>query len=306
MVDLRQVGLDHDWYEVSHLASRTSQPHWPNDAALSLSTIVSLSYFEDDPPEGSVRPLDLAGGAGLASVRPQFAQLSSREYGLRVGFFRLTKALESVGITPAVAIDVMTAERYPFLVDYCLEHDYELIGHGISATQPITSHMDENAEALYLEDCIERFTAATGQMPAGWFSPSWSESTRTPGLLNRLGIRYLCDWPNDEQPYLMTGEASGMVGLPMMFEFDDNYALVVRNQMVGNYADGLRRAALRMVQEGQLAPRFFGLSLSAWISGQGWRVRAIARALEEIVATRGVVVARPSDIASWTISSANP
>jgi hypothetical protein len=284
---------------------RTTQPQWPDDASLALSTIVSLSYFEDIPPEGSVRPLDLAGGAGLPPVRPQYAQLSTREYGLRVGFFRLAKALESVGITPAVAIDVMTAEQYPFLVEFCLDRGYELIDHGMSATQPITSNMDDDAEALYLEGCIERFTAATGQMPAGWFSPSWSESTRTPALLRNLGLQYLCDWPNDEQPYLMTGEASGMVSLPMMFEFDDNYSFVVRNQMVANYADGLRRAASRMVQEGQLAQRFLGLSLSAWISGQGWRVGAIAQALGEIVATRGVVVAQPSDIASWTVTAAS-
>lgn len=305
MVALRRVGLDQGWYEVSHLPLRTVHPQWPDGAALALSVIVSLSYFEDVPPEGSVRPLDLSGGLSRMSVPPQYAQLSCREYGLRVGFFRLVRALESVGVTPAVAIDVMTAEEYPFLVEYCLEHGYELVAHGISATQPITAAMSLDTERLYLVDCLRRFQYATGQMPRGWFGPSWSESERTPALLRELGLRYLCDWPNDEQPYLMTGGAQGFVSLPMMFEFDDNYSFVIRDQTVTEYAIALARGAARLVKDGEDAPRFLGLSLSSWISGQGWRVGAITKALGTIVANPKVVVLSPSEVATWTISVSN-
>ena len=305
MVALRRVGLDQEWYDVSHLPSRAAHPQRGDGAALALSVIVSLSYFEDVPPEGSVRPLDLSGGLSRMSVPPQYAQLSCREYGLRVGFFRLVRALESVGITPAIAIDVMTAEEYPFLVEYCLEHKYELVAHGISATQPITSAMSLDTERHYLADCLRRFQYATGQIPSGWFGASWSESERTPALLRELGLRYLCDWPNDEQPYLMTGAAKGLVSLPMMFEFDDNYSFVIRDQSVTEYAIALARGAERLIKEGEAAPRFLGLSLSSWISGQGWRVGAIAKALGMIAANPKVVVSSPGEVATWTVSETN-
>ena len=49
--------------------------------------------------------------------------------------------------------------------------------------------------------------AAAGRRPAGWHGPEYGESARTPTLLAELGVRYVLDWPNDEQPYTMTTTA---------------------------------------------------------------------------------------------------
>ena len=296
----RTVGLDHEWYQASHMPQRPVGQMWPGDASLALSIIVSLSFFEDVPPEGAVRAMDLTGGAGLASVRPQYALLSAREYGLRVGFFRLVRELGAVGIKPAIAIDVMTAENYPFLVGFCRAQGFKLIAHGIAVTQPITAAMDEATERTYISETLRRFTAATGVTPRGWFGPAWSESERTPALLAERGIEYLCDWPNDEQPVAMSGRAAGMTSIPLMFEFDDNYAFALRNQSVDQYTDGLARAAARLRREGAEHPRLLAVSLSSWISGQGWRAPKIASALGAIAAGERTIVASPDEIATWS------
>jgi peptidoglycan/xylan/chitin deacetylase (PgdA/CDA1 family) len=295
----RTEGLDQEWYQVSHIPMRPTGPMWPESARLALSVIISLSFFEDVPPEGAVRAMDLTGGAGLAPVRPQYALLSVREYGLRVGFFRLVRELAAAGITPAVAIDVMTAENYPFLVGYCLAQGFELIAHGIAITQPITAAMNEETERGYIAETLERFAAATGVTPRGWFGPAWSESERTPGLLKEFGIEYLCDWPNDEQPVPMSGRAEGMTSIPLMFEFDDNYAFALRNQSVVQYTDGLLRAAAQLRKEGAERPRLLAVSLSSWITGQGWRAPQIAAALGAIAAEERTIVASPNEIATW-------
>jgi hypothetical protein len=38
----------------------------------------------------------------------------------------------------------------------------------------------------------------------GWSGPDFQETPNTADLLAAEGIRHLCDWGNDEQPYRMT------------------------------------------------------------------------------------------------------
>ena len=71
-------------------------------------------------------------------------------------------------------------------------------------------------------------TEGTGSRPAG----VWGDSAgldrhglrrvdRTVRLLAEAGIRYVCDWPNDEQPYRMKVPVGQMVSLPVAVELDD-------------------------------------------------------------------------------------
>jgi allantoinase len=89
------------------------------------------------------------------------------------------------------------------LVRHCLERGCEIIGHGISVTRMISSQMSESAERDYIKSTIEVLMRAAGHVPGGWLGPEYGESTRTPQLLAQAGIRYVCDWANDEQPYRM-------------------------------------------------------------------------------------------------------
>ena len=51
---------------------------------------------------------------------PTTPAISHREYGHRVGIYRVLDVLERHGIRPTVAMDAMTAENYPYLVRHCL------------------------------------------------------------------------------------------------------------------------------------------------------------------------------------------
>ena len=62
------------------------------------------------PPEDSFQPANLAGGSA-ARPFPDYARISHREYGHRVGIYRVLDVLERHGIRPTVAMDAMTAEQ---------------------------------------------------------------------------------------------------------------------------------------------------------------------------------------------------
>ena len=96
--------------------------------------------------------------------------------------------------------------------------------HGKALTQVITSNMTEEQERDYIKSALDTVESATGSRPRGWWGAESGESTRTPAILAEEGVNYVCDWPNDEQPYPMKVPHGSMYSLPTMIEFDDVYA----------------------------------------------------------------------------------
>ena len=131
------------------------------------------------------------------------------EYGNRVGVFRVLDTLQRHGFKPTIAMDRLTAEHYPFLVRHCVARGFEFIAHGVSVNRMITSRMPEQEEREYIRTSVDALTRATGKAPSGWLGPEYGESANTPGLLAEAGIRYVCDWVNDEQPYMPSRSRKG-------------------------------------------------------------------------------------------------
>ncbi len=136
----RRFGMDHEHYDWSPLSTRGIL-RWPENARVALCVIINLEHMEWSPPQDSYTTA-LAGGLGAGGF-PDYARFSHREYGHRVGIFRVLDALESHDIKPTVAMDSQTAENYPYLVDHCLKRGCEIIGHGTSVSRMITSNMSE-------------------------------------------------------------------------------------------------------------------------------------------------------------------
>ena len=194
------AGMDHEHYDWSPLNATRAALRWPENARVALCVIVTLEHMEWSRPPNSYQIPNLAGGYGPGPF-PDVTAWSHREYGHRVGIFRVLKVLDKYGIKPTIAMDVLTAEHYPFLVRHCLGRGDEIIGHGISVNRMITSRMSEQEERDYIQTSVQALTRATGKTPAGWLGPESGESTRTPQMLAEFGMRYVCDWVNDEQPY---------------------------------------------------------------------------------------------------------
>ena len=149
----RRFGMDHDPYDWSPITKRGAL-RWPESARVALCVIVNLERFEWQAPEGSFQSATLSGGAGPLPF-PDYMRLSHRDYGHRVGIFRVLDVLEKHGIKPTVAMDALTAEHYPYLVNHCLQRGCEIIGHGISVSQMITSDMSEQQEREYIRNSVE-------------------------------------------------------------------------------------------------------------------------------------------------------
>ena len=250
------------------------------------------------PPEDSFQAANLAGGSA-ARPFPDYARISHREYGHRVGIYRVLDVLESHGIRPTVAMDAMTASNYPYLVRHCLDRGCEIIGHGISVSRMITGKMSEQEERDYIRESLDALTQATGEAPVGWMGPEYGESQRTPRLLGEAGVRYLCDWANDEQPYPLKVPAGELFALPVMLELDDVVAMAHRKVTIDRYATMLRESFDEMYDDGTDNGRALVLSLHPWLIGQPFRIGILDEALGHMMRRQGVWTASGAEVVDW-------
>ena len=289
-------GMDHSHHQWSPISTR-GVLRWPDNARVALCVIVTLDHAEWDPPEGSFSA-DMAGGLGVRPF-PDYARYSHRNYGHRVGIFRVLDVLDRHGIKATVAMDLQTAENYPYLVRHCLDRGCEIIGHGVSASQVISSNMPEQEESEYIRASIEALRQATGKAPSGWMGPDYGESARTPDLLAQAGISYVCDWANDEQPYPMKESPSELFALPAMLELDDTHALWTRRVPVDRYAVMLKDGFDTLYRDGEHNGRVLVLNFHPWLVGQPFRIGYINDALRHMVKNQGVWTATGSEIIDW-------
>ena len=293
----RTFGMDHPHHDWSPITTRPAL-RWPNDARVALCVILVLEHMEWQPPAGAFQVANLAGGSAPRAF-PDYARLSHREYGHRVGIFRLLDVLEKRRIPATIAMDAMTAENYPFLVRHCLDRGCEIIGHGVSVSRMITSDMSESEETDYIRSSIDALSAATGSVPQGWLGPEYGESDRTPRLLADAGIRYVCDWANDEQPYPMTVGDAPFFALPLLYELDDVASLAQRKVTVADYQRRLTESFDILHQDGASTGRLLALNWHPWLVGQPFRVKAVDEALAHVMGHDAVWAATGSQIIEW-------
>lgn len=295
----RKPGMDHDHYAWSPLPFRAPL-RWPDGARVALCVIVNIEHYDFEPVPGTFTPSSVPGNRGRGPS-PDVSIYSMRDYGNRVGIFRLMKVLDKYGIAATAAIDATSAAHFPFIVRQCQARGWEFAGHGHSVTQMITSRMSEDEERAHIQSAVTTIEAATGAKLAGWFGPEYGESARTPALLAELGLKYVLDWPNDEQPYRMTVPKGELVSIPTLVELDDVYAHWHRRVTLPRWQRMVEDAFDTLHADGARSGRLLTLSLHPWLIGQPQRIQCLDDALAYICGHQGVWKATGAQVADWTL-----
>ncbi len=264
---------------------------WPNGARLAVCFNLYFETMAYDPPPGSPRD---------PRWRDRFERdwrvHSWYEYGNRVGIFRILALLDRHRIRATVAANAEACERFPSLVENFSSRGYEISAHGFSANRMIAGEMPEAEERAAFTEAIARVETATGTRPRGWFSQDYAASARAPRLLSGLGIEYLADWPNDEQPYLLN-TAAPLVSIPNYSEWDDVRLLWDRRLQMPRYPAIVGEAFDRLYRDAAGSGRFFSLNIHPWVLGAAHRIRYLEQVVDKIAATPDIWIATAADVA---------
>lgn len=287
----RSYGMDHDRYDWSMLSERKPVV-WPNGAKLALWINVNLQFF---PLDQQGIPFKVPGG--MTMPYPDLRHFSLRDYGNRVGIYRLLKAFDRYGITPTVAINAELVERAPYLIQTIVDRGYEVIAHGWNMDSLHYGGQAIDEERALIERTLTTLREATGQTVTGWLSPARNESENTPELLAANGVKYLCDWVNDDMPYPFKTQQGSLTAMPLSNELDDTFILMNNLHSEDSYVEQVCDACDYLLQEAeQQGGRMLALNIHPWMLGQPHRIGKLEQALAYITGRPGVWSANASDI----------
>jgi allantoinase len=276
----RRYGMDHQRYDWSILPRRKSVA-WPGGARIALWITVSLQWF----------PLDMKGQpfkppGALQTAYPDLRHYTLRDYGNRVGVFRVMQALERHGIRASAAMNAAVALRYPALLSEVQSRQWEIIAHGLDM-----DHL--HYEGMADEPALIAQTLKALPGVRGWLSPAKSESQRTLDLLGEAGIEYVCDWVNDDMPYQM----QNLYAMPHSADIDDFQILVNNHHSEDEFAEQLVDQFDVLYEEaGAQGGRIMAISLHPFVIGQPYRIGALERALAHFMRHPGVWPATGAEI----------
>jgi hypothetical protein len=289
----RRHGMDHDAYPWTSLFNR-SPIAWPGGKRVATMLFVSLEWFPITPGD---KPFRAPGH--MQTAYPDYRHYTAREYGTRVGFYRLLDAFAKVGAKATIAVNAAIAERYPSVVRDIVDAGHEIVAHSTDMNGTIATGLAEAEERSLIASSLDTLERVSGVRPQGWHSIARSQSWNTPRLLVEAGVRYMCDWVNDELPYAFATEAGPIVSLPINHELSDRQIISVQQQSAESYAQQIEDAWVWLDGEVDAhGGRMLPLHLTPYVIGLPYRIGALETILEKLATGSGNWFATGSEIFS--------
>lgn len=286
MVKIPLVLPTHGRYAYSAITQR-SDYSWPDGKRLAVYIGLNLEHFAFG--EGL--------GAALTPVgrQPDVLNYSWRDYGNRVGVWRLLEMFDSLKLPVGVLLNTSIYDYCPEVVAAFRNRGDEIIGHGHTNSER-PGDLPEEEEKQLIEYCTLRLTQEEGTQPKGWLSPWISESIHTPDLLQEAGYTYSLNWCQDDQPVRFVTRRGRLWSIPYPQEINDIPAIMARNTSGEEFGNMIVDTYDEMIAQSQAQPLVMGIALHPYIVGHPHRLRHLRRALGHIAADSKVWMTRPGAI----------
>lgn len=283
--------MDQELYPYSPIVERLPL-EWPGGAGVAFYLALNVEHFHVDRPAVSIGP-------ATSQLIPDPLNYGWRDYGARVGIWRMIEALDQLPITPSVALNSEVWGHYPQIIEAGQERGWCWVAHGLSNSQLHTG-IDVDEERTRLTQMLSAFNAG-GIKPKGWLGPALTETFETARLLSELGFNYVLDWCNDDQPYSL--EVEGMVSVPYSIELNDITAFVEHRISGPDFVQMVRDQLEQLLGESENAGRVLTFAAHPFILGQPFRHRYFVEALEYVCARDGVWLTTSDAIAEHYLNA---
>lgn len=226
---------------------------------------------------------------------PDVPNWSWHEYGMRVGFWRLRKLFDEMGVKGTVTMNGRACTEYPRVVEACLESGWEFNAH---AFEQIPMHkVDDQRENI--RKTIDAIESVCGYKPRGWFGPGLTETFDTLDYLTEAGFEYIGDWAFDDQPIPLKTKHGELISLPYNFEIHDIVVSLIQNQDSPVFKTRAMDYFDTIYEESAETVRVMSFAVHPYISGSPHRIRYVRELMEYMLSKPGVVVMTGDQILDW-------
>lgn len=275
---------------------------WPNGERVALLVTINVEYW--DLVKESAQPYYAGGPAMLPDPLPgnvpDFPNFTWREYGQRVGVWRMLEVFDAAGAPASITLNAKLGLERREIVDAVKERGWEIVAHNYEQGDLLTNYFAApEKERAIIRETLRVYAEVVGRKARGWLSSSLRGTPRTPDYCAEEGLIFFCDYMNDDQPYLIQTPSGPIVAVPYSNEVND-YSLFLRRGMTTSEALDLFTEQLReLYREGKASGRIMNIGLHPHVTGQPFRIRALRDFLEYAKSLDGVWWATREKIAEW-------
>lgn len=280
----------HGRYAYSAIARRPDYT-FPEGKRLAVHLSLNVEHFAFG--EG------LGNDYGTPQAQPNTRSYAWRDYGNRVGAWRLLEFADKYGLPLELLINTELYDYCPQMVAAFAARGDEIVGHGRSNSerQGDMSHEQERTAILEATSAIEKHQ---GAKPAGWLAPYISQTRDSLDLLKEAGYRYMMDWPLDDQPVWFGTRHGRILAIPYAHDLNDSLEAVTRRTPSQVFCENLVDQFDEMLEESRRRPLVMSIVLHSFILGQPHRLRQFRRVIEHILKHRDQIwLARAGEICSF-------
>ena len=262
----------HGRYDYSPITERADYD-WPDGKRLAFYIGLNIEHFSF--------------GEGLGhtptnpGVQPDVRNFAWRDYGLRVGIWRVFDLLDELDLPASHLMNTSIYDYAPQIPARIRERGDEFVGHGITNSEQQGDYPEDEERAL-IQTATDTFRQNEGEGPGGWMGPWISESAHTPDLLKESGYRYIMDWSNDDQPTWMRTRAGRLLMLPYHIEINDSPAQLSRRHTASQFTEMVCAHFDEQIRLCEQQPLVFSLALHTFVVGQPYRLAGLRDILAHI------------------------
>ncbi len=279
--------MNNTLYSYSPIVSR-SKLVWPKGARVAFYVGLNIEHFEVDKPSTSI-------WSGTSHLRPDPLNFGWRDYGARVGIWRLTDTLDKYGLRASALLNSDVCMHYPQIIEAGRQRNWAWLAHGKN-NSILQADMNLEDERIFLQDVVETIAAATGRRPKGWMGPGLTETFESPRILKDLGLSYVLDWCADDQPFPLS--VPGMISVPYSVELNDIALFVAKSFSGEDFYRIVVDQFDQLYEDSAQSGRVMALALHPFVIGQPFRLKYLEKALQYIASHEGVWLTTTDEIAA--------
>jgi allantoinase len=217
------------------------------------------------------------------------------EYGMRVGFWRLMRALERAGVVPTMSINAKVCETYPEVAGAARDAGWEFMAHSY-VQMPIQQIEDQRAVIRQSVEIIGHFT---GKRPTGWLGPGRMQTFHTLDYVTEQGLSWFGDWVLDDQPLWVKTAYGPILSVPYSAEINDITMMVSHHHESDVLMKRTADAFDRLYEESVESARILAIGVHPYVTGAAHRIKYFEELYAYINRHDGVVHWTGQQIFDW-------